>query len=82
MTRSRRYLIAAHPIQQAILDVAAGKGIDELSLRDVARAAGLPTGTSPQKMKHHLSQMVKYGFLDIVGGTYRVGAHLRRRTTR
>jgi DNA-binding IclR family transcriptional regulator len=73
-----KYLIAAHPIQQAILDVAAGKGIDDLSLREVARVAGLPRSTSPQKVKHHVSQMVKYGFLDIVGGRYRVGSRLKR----
>ncbi len=71
------YVIAAHPIQQAILEVAAGKTLDTLSLREVAKAAGCPRA-SPQKIKHHIGQMIKYGFLDIVGGKYRVGSQLRR----
>lgn len=71
-----KYLIAAHPIQQALLEQVAGKGIDDVPLREIARKVG---ETSPQKIKHHLGQMVKYGFLDIVGGRYRVGKTLIRR---
>lgn len=71
----KRYAIAAHPIQRAILDEVAGKGIDDLSLRAIAQRIG--TKSSPQQIKHHLTQMVRYGFLDIVGGKYRVGAALR-----
>ncbi len=67
----RRYLIAAHPIQRALLQEVAGKGIDDLSLRDIGKRIGL--NASPQKIKHHLSQMVKYGYLDIIAGQYRVG---------
>lgn len=73
-----KYLIAAHPIQRALLGEVAGKGIDDLSLREMAKRIGFDA--SPQKIKHHLGQMVKYGFLDIVGGKYRVGRTLRSRT--
>lgn len=69
-----QYLIAAHPIQQALLHLVAGAGIDELSLRELGSACG---DASPQQVKHHLGQMVKYGFLDIVGGRYVVGKHMR-----
>jgi len=70
-----RYLIAAHPIQRALLEEVAGKGVDDLSLREMAKRIGVDA--SPQKIKHHLGQMVKYGFLDIVGGKYRVGKALK-----
>ena len=70
-----KYIIAAHPIQRALLQEVADKGIDELSLRDMAKRIGVDA--SPQKIKHHLSQMVKYGFLDIVNGRYRVGKALK-----
>lgn len=75
MTRPAKYLIAAHPLQQAILEMVTGKGVDQLSLRGIAVAIGL-NPPSPQRVKHHLSQMVKYGFLDVVGGKYRVGSTL------
>lgn len=73
----REYLIAAHPLQQAILDAVAGHEIEKHTLREIAAAAGFKK-CSPQQVKHHLGQMVRYGFLDIVGGKYRVGAKLRR----
>lgn len=74
-----RYLIAAHPIQQAILEIADGKDIAGLSLREIAKRAGLGPQTSPQKIKHHLGQMVRYGFLDIIDGKYQVSRQLRAR---
>lgn len=72
----KRYVIAAHPIQQAILDEVQGKGIDSASLRSIALRIG--TKSSPQQIKHHLTQLVKYGFLDIVGGKYRIGTVLTK----
>ena len=76
-----RYLIAAHPIQRAVLERVSGKGIDELSLRNIGATVshannGVPV--SAQQVKHHLTQMVRYGFLDIVRGKYRIGSLLRR----
>ncbi len=67
-----KYKIAAHPVQQAILDVVPGTEVGELSLREIGSRIGLGK-TSPQKVKHHLTQMVKYGFLDIIGGKYQIG---------
>lgn len=72
MTREIKYKIAAHPVQQAILDLVVDTRISELSLRAIARKIGVKND-SPQMIKHHLTQMVKYGFLDIVGGVYKIG---------
>lgn len=72
-----KYLIASHPIQRALLEEVAGKGIDDLSLREMAERIG--ETASPQKIKHHLTQMVRYGFLDVIGGKYRVGKNLKPR---
>ncbi len=73
-----RIHIAAHPIQQAIVNLAASGKMDGLSLRDIATAIGLETA-SPQQVKHHLQQMLKHGYLDLVGGNYQVGSILRRK---
>lgn len=71
---TRRYVIAAHPIQQAIMDLVQDREADlsATTLRGIAKQIG-HEGASPQKIKHHLGQMVKYGFLDIIGGRYRIG---------
>ena len=71
---NRRYVIAAHPIQQAIMALVQDRDADlnHASLRQIAAKIG-HKGASPQKIKHHIGQMVKYGFLDIIGGQYRVG---------
>jgi predicted transcriptional regulator len=74
---TRQYVIAAHPIQRALLVEVAGKGIDDVPLREIAKRVG---EASPQKIKHHLGQMVKYGFLDIIDGRYRVSKALRGRS--
>lgn len=71
MTKTRM-VIAAHPIQQRIMDLVQDKSLDELSLRAIASAIG-DAKMAPQKVKHHLGQLVKYGFLDIIGGKYRMG---------
>jgi methyl coenzyme M reductase subunit C len=73
-----RYVIAAHPIQQAIFHMVQGKGIDTLSLRGIAVAIGLDP-VYPQQIKHHLTVMMKYGFLDVVEGKYRVGSLLKKK---
>ncbi len=70
----RQFVIAAHPIQQAIMSLVQDRDVDLThdTLRGVAAKIG-HKGASPQKIKHHLGQMVKYGFLDIIGGRYRLG---------
>ena len=73
--KKETYLIAAHPIQRAILELAAGEGIDNLSLRKIGAKIGL---TQAQQVKFHLGQMVRYGFLDIIGGKYRPGRILEK----
>jgi DNA-binding IclR family transcriptional regulator len=72
--------IAAHPIQVKLAQLVAGHGIDNdgidgMTLREMAKRIGMPN-ESPQKIRHHLGQLVKYGFMDIVGGKYRLGKAL------
>ncbi len=74
MPKKQQFRIAAHPIQVQIVELVANRGIDDLSLRLIGDQVGAAT---PQQVKHHLGQLVRYGFLDIVGGKYRVGHALR-----
>lgn len=53
-----------HPIQEHLLALSKRKNLAEMSLRDMASAIGMD-GESPQKMKHHLLQLEKKGFLQI-----------------
>jgi SOS-response transcriptional repressor LexA len=53
-----------HPIQQQILSLSKRKNLASLSLREIAAAIGMPK-ESPQKIKHHLLQLQKKGFLTI-----------------
>ena len=69
-----KYLIAAHPIQRKILDAVAGNQIQHMTLRGIGKIIGV---SSPQQVKHHLQTMLKYGFLDMVGGKYEVGELLK-----
>jgi hypothetical protein len=71
----RQFRIAAHPTQVRIVELVANRGIDDLALRAIGARVG---ATTPQQVKHHLGQLVKYGFLDIVGGKYRIGKALTR----
>ena len=71
----RKIRIAAHPVQVKIVELVAGRGIDELTLRAIGQKVGV--GASPQQIKHHLTQLVRYGFLDIVSGKYRIGKALK-----
>jgi predicted ArsR family transcriptional regulator len=71
-----KLLIAAHPVQARIVEVVANRGIDDLTLRALGQAIGIASA-SPQQIKHHLQQLVRYGFLDIVSGKYRIGRVLK-----
>ncbi len=66
--------ISVHYIQARILDgLKCGKihfGKD--SLRGIASKVGIEA--SPQKVKHHLEQLLKLGAIDKVGGEYRFAA--------
>lgn len=53
-----------HPIQQKILKLSKKKNLAKLSLREMAKLIGMP-GESPQRIKHHLLQLQKKGFLSI-----------------
>lgn len=53
-----------HIIQEKLLKLSETKNIAQLSLREMAKNIGLPN-ESPQKIKHHLLQLQKKGFLSI-----------------
>jgi len=53
-----------HIIQQKLLELSKKENLAKLSLRDMARGIGMPN-ESPQKIKHHILQLQKKGFLTI-----------------
>lgn len=53
-----------HTIQQKLLELSKKENLAKLSLREMARLIGLPN-ESPQKIKHHVLQLQKKGFLSI-----------------
>lgn len=56
-----------HSIQQKLLELSKRANLAKMSLREMAAAIGLPR-ESPQKIKHHLLQLEKRGFLAIDRG--------------
>jgi SOS-response transcriptional repressor LexA len=53
-----------HPIQEKLLQLSKKENLAKLSLREMAAHIGMPL-ESPQKIKHHLLQLQKRGFLQI-----------------
>lgn len=53
-----------HLIQEELLKLSKKENLAKLSLREMASAIGMPK-ESPQKIKHHLLQLQKKGFLKI-----------------
>lgn len=53
-----------HIIQSKILRLSESQNLAKLSLREIASGIGMPD-ESPQKIKHHLLQLQKKGFLSI-----------------
>ncbi len=53
-----------HPIQEELLSLSKKQNLAKLSLREMAARIGMPK-ESPQKIKHHLLQLQKKGFLTI-----------------
>lgn len=53
-----------HLIQEKLLELSKKENLAKISLRDMARKIGM-SGESPQKIKHHLLQLQKKGFLTI-----------------
>lgn len=53
-----------HPVQEKLLTLSKTENLAKLSLREIATRIGLPN-ESPQKIKHHLLQLQKKGFLTI-----------------
>lgn len=53
-----------HPIQEKLLKLSKDENLAQMSLREIAVRIGMPN-ESPQKIKHHLLQLQKKGFLSI-----------------
>jgi SOS-response transcriptional repressor LexA len=53
-----------HIIQEKLLQLSKKENLARLSLRDMAKSIAMPD-ESPQKIKHHLLQLQKKGFLSI-----------------
>ncbi len=53
-----------HKTQQLILESAKNHNLAQMTLREIANMIGLPE-EAPQKIKHHLMQLEKKGFLSI-----------------
>jgi repressor LexA len=56
-----------HSIQEKLLTLSKEKNLAKLRLREIAANIGMPS-ESPQKIKHHLLQLQKKGFLTIDKG--------------
>ena len=54
-----------HPIQEKLLQLSKEENLTKLTLREMAERIGVPRD-SPQKIKHHLLQLQKKGFLKLV----------------
>ncbi len=65
-----KYIVKLHPIQEKIFNLIAGKEmVDKMTLRKIGEAIGT---VSPQKVKHHISQLVRYGYINIINGKYKI----------
>jgi len=53
-----------HPIQEKLLDLSKKENLAQMSLRGMAKAMQMPH-EPPQKIKHHLQQLEKKGFLTL-----------------
>ncbi len=53
-----------HPIQEKLLKLSKRENLAKLTLREMAKQIGMPN-ESPQKIKHHLLQLQKKGFISI-----------------
>lgn len=58
------YCLNMHKIQEKLLELSKRENLANLSLRDMAKQIGMPK-ESPQKIKHHLLQLQKKGFISI-----------------
>lgn len=73
-----KYIVALHPLQEKLMELFANEEIqyntsrkkEQNTLREMGIKMGI--GATPQQVKHHLIQLVRYGFVDVVGGSYKI----------
>jgi SOS-response transcriptional repressor LexA len=53
-----------HPIQQSLLEYSRDHNLAQMTFREIAKGIELPN-ESPQKIKHHLLQLQKKGFVKV-----------------
>ena len=63
-----RIWVLVHPIQEAIIKLSDDKKLENMTLREIGEIVGAKN--SPQKVKHHLNQLVKMGVFDYIAGKY------------
>jgi repressor LexA len=56
-----------HQIQEKILELSRKMSLRGKSLREIGELVGVDN--QPQKVKHHLAQLEKKGFIDLLGGS-------------
>jgi len=61
-----------HKIQEKLLELSKKVNLKVKSLREIGELVGVDN--QPQKVKHHLAQLEKKGFIDLLGG----GSNIRR----
>ena len=61
-----------HKIQEKLLELSKKVNLKGKSLREIGELVGVDN--QPQKVKHHLAQLEKKGFIDLLGG----GSNIRR----
>ena len=57
-------IVSMHNIQEKLLELSKKQNLAKLTLREIAKQIGLQE-ESPQKIKHHLLQLQKKGFISI-----------------
>lgn len=65
-----------HPLQEKLLELIGKEDIQRWTLRRIGIAIGEP---HPQKVKHHLNQLVRWGHVNIVGGKYKLNLMLNKK---
>jgi len=71
LVATEKLLVRLHPIQEKIFNLIENEELDtdKITLRKIGEHIGTK---SPQKVKHHLNQLVRYGYLNIINGKYKV----------
>lgn len=62
-----------HSTQVKIISLMKIKDITDLKLREIGKEVG---EEHPQKIKHHISHLIKYGYINVISGRYQLSQSL------